>query len=304
MKFLFVNFFILIFLVTMISISIINSAKLTNDSSNKTKIIQCKICQFSFKFNFNYDKLLEDSNSINIIKKFFVNTIDNDELESFFKKDNIENLSKEVSMQFFFKGSENQFMGKNFLDYSDCKENKKERSFCDDLRLRLCDEILGNEKLCPNIGQYLVKSDKTSANEIQKLQDIVSTKLQKKSFLQSSIVTNTVPQNSNLNDILQNLQQLNFKQIHPNQRNNNKNQIKNYYNKKNELNNKNEGFPNNINFLQLTPNYINRNLSSKPKAHWRPPKPVLLQNFENSITDQLKDIGFLTTYLRHLIIVK
>ena len=88
MKFLFVNFFILIFLVTMISISIINSAKLTNDSSNKTKIIQCKICQFSFKFNFNYDKLLEDSNSINSIKKFFVKTIYNDELEYFFKKDN------------------------------------------------------------------------------------------------------------------------------------------------------------------------------------------------------------------------
>jgi len=57
----------------------------------------------------------------------------------------------------------------------------------------------------------------------------------------------------------------------------------------------NSELDNNMNFLQLTPDYINRNLNSNPKSHWQPPKPVLLQNFENSITSQLKDIAFLTT---------
>ena len=303
MKFLVVNFFLMIFFVELLDISMIQAAKITIDNTNKSKYIQCKVCQYSFNFNFNYDKLLEDTNTINSIKKFFVNTIDNDELESLFRKENIENISKEVSMQFFFKGSENQFIGQNLIDYSDCKENKKEKSFCDDLKLRLCDEILGSEKMCINIRPSISRIDNNVRNEIQKLQSSVTNGMRNKSFLQSNIITNSLPQNTNLNDILNNLKQLNFKQK-PNEEIaiNSNNLMKNFLNQNNKFSNRNkiktDEFPsNNINFLQLTPSYINRNLSSKPQAHWKPPKPVLLQSFESSITDQLKDIGFLTTYL-------
>ncbi len=302
MKFLVVNLFLLIFLFNILGLNIIHGLKIQNDIENIKKLINCKVCQFSFNFNFNYDKLLEDVTSINNMKKFFVNTIDNEELEALFKKENIENISKEVSMQYFFKGSENQFIGQKFIDYTDCKENKKEKSFCDQVKLKLCDDILGMDNFCPNIKQLLIKNNSNNnadVSEIQKLQTNQLFKQKNKSFLQSNMVTNTVPQNANLMDILSNLKQLNFKQISPNKPTAPSNSLINNFMKKNKFNpnfmKNNDLANNNINFLQLTPEYINRNLSSKPRTHWAPPKPVLLQNFQKSITDQLKDIGFLTT---------
>lgn len=53
--------------------------------------------------------------------------------------------------------------------------------------------------------------------------------------------------------------------------------------------------PNTLSFFQLTPDYISQNFDSAPKSHWKPPKPVLLQNFETSIGEQLKDISQLTS---------
>lgn len=299
MKFLVVNFFLLIILLNLLEYYSIQCANSPNNIENIKKLINCKVCQFSFNFNFNYDKLLEDIATINNMKKFFVNTIDNEELESLFKKENIENMSKEVSMQYFFKGSENQFIGQKFIDYTDCKENKKEKSFCDRVRLNLCDDILGYDSFCPNIKQYLIKSVNNVTPEIQKLQNNHLVRQKNKSFLQSNIVTNTVPQNTNLMDILSNLKKLNFKQIAQNKQRVPQNALINSFMKKNKLNanllKNDELSGNNINFLQFTPEYISRNLSSKPRSHWAPPKPVLLQNFQKSITDQLKDIGFLTT---------
>ena len=303
MKFSIEKSLLVVFFIILCTISIIKSENLPNNELTKNKFIQCKICQYSFKFNFNYDKLLEDSSSTSSIKRFFVNSIDNEELENIFKKDNIENLSKEVSMQFFFKGSENQFVGQNLIDYTDCKENKKEKSFCDDLKLKLCDEILGSEKICLNISNLLKQNNKNiKIDEIKKLQNsknLPSNSDQKnKSFLQSNILTNTLPQNTNLMDMLKNLKQLNFKQKSGEKQPHINNLSKSFLNKNSKNNQETREFAkSNMNFLQLTPEYINRNLNSKQKSHWKPPKPVLLKNFESSVTDQLKDIGFLTTYI-------
>lgn len=54
---------------------------------------------------------------------------------------------------------------------------------------------------------------------------------------------------------------------------------------------------NKMSLIQLTPEFIGDNFDSTPKVHWKPPKPVLLQNFENSIGSQLKEISQLTSYL-------
>jgi len=53
--------------------------------------------------------------------------------------------------------------------------------------------------------------------------------------------------------------------------------------------------PNNISFFQLTPEYISQNFDSTPKSHWQPPKPVLLQNFQTNIGDQLNEISLLSS---------
>jgi hypothetical protein len=52
---------------------------------------------------------------------------------------------------------------------------------------------------------------------------------------------------------------------------------------------------NKMSMLEISPQYVAENFDSAPKAHWKPPKPVLLQNFENNIGQQLKEISFLTT---------
>ena len=49
-------------------------------------------------------------------------------------------------------------------------------------------------------------------------------------------------------------------------------------------------------YLELTPDYIENNFNSNPKSHWQPPKPVLLENFENNIGSQLKEISQLARY--------
>ncbi len=36
-------------------------------------------------------------------------------------------------------------------------------------------------------------------------------------------------------------------------------------------------------------------MNLNPKKHWKPPSPVLLKNFDNSISGQLSDITRLTT---------
>jgi hypothetical protein len=55
-------------------------------------------------------------------------------------------------------------------------------------------------------------------------------------------------------------------------------------------------------YLELTPEYIQKNFNSNPKRHWEPPKPVLLENFQNNIGVQLKDISNLARLLLYLII--
>ena len=51
----------------------------------------------------------------------------------------------------------------------------------------------------------------------------------------------------------------------------------------------------NISLLEISPNYITANFDSTPKTTWKPPNPVILNNFENSIGNQLGDITKLTT---------
>lgn len=72
------------------------------------------------------------------------------------------------------------------------------------------------------------------------------------------------------------------------------NKINNFLKPENENETKN---PMNYSFMdlktQITPSYIQENFNSEPKSHWTPLKPVLLQNFERSIGDQLKDISSL-----------
>jgi len=103
------------------------------------KLVQCKICQKMFEFEFNYDKLLKNNRKVSDIKKYFNNIINKEKLEEIFKKENLEFLMKEVSMQYFFKGGDIQFNLKNV------KENKSSAA------LKICEEILSYENICTSL---------------------------------------------------------------------------------------------------------------------------------------------------------
>ena len=176
--------------------------------------IKCKICQEMFKYNFDFDKITQDTDIKNI-----------------FPKDKLETVAKEISMQYFFKGAESQFesMIPVDVDFSNCKfVNTDEK--CERLKKKLCENLLSFEK-----HQCEVKADYNFKKK---------------------------------NDIL-------FKDDF-------KNNDQNKFNK--------------MSLIQLTPEFIGDNFDSTPKVHWKPPKPVLLQNFENSIGTQLKEISQLTSY--------
>lgn len=82
----------------------------------------------------------------------------------------------------------------------------------------------------------------------------------------------------------------------------------NFKDKIKKINSKNSSFIENKNeisnienlressYLELTPEYIQNNFNSNPKSHWQAPKPVLLENFENNIGSQLKEISQLARY--------
>ena len=190
-------------------------------SQNEKIKLQCRICKEMFKYEFDYDKLIKNQNK--------------------FDSECLENLAKEISMQFFFKGGEIQFdsLIPSDIDFGKCKlDNSNDR--CINLKFKLCESILNFEKNeCSGItrktddSKNFIKIDNTSTN----------------------INSTTLRQNPpKLADDFSN-----------------------------------------ISLIQMTPEYVTQTFDSTPKSHWNPPKPVLLQNFENSMGDQLKDISFLTS---------
>jgi hypothetical protein len=94
--------------------------------SEKIKL-QCRICLEMFKHDFDYDKLMKSHNK--------------------FGGESVENLAKEISMQFFFKGGEVQFdsLISSDVDFNKCKVDDSDDR-CTKLKMKLCESILSFEK--------------------------------------------------------------------------------------------------------------------------------------------------------------
>jgi hypothetical protein len=199
-------------------------------------------------------------------------------------------------MQYFFKGAESQFDETISLQYNHCKQKKIGiDDKCDAMKLSLCENILSFEKrLCLDIKKHfsnflLNKRKDRGTEEVLKRKEItrkdayssngeVEENIKKFSNFRLKQKQNEITSLGNLNEINKKLQQ--FKQLNIEAPSKSNDMIKNF---------------SETSLLELNPEYIEKNFDSKPKSHWKPPKPVLLENFENSIGDQLKDISFLAT---------
>jgi hypothetical protein len=228
----------------------------SKDKLDMKKLVQCKLCQEMFEFEFNYEDILK-SKLIDIIKKTFETIEQNkDELKNYFSKDNMEFTAKEISMQYFFKGGESQIDELNSLKFKECKFKRIDE--CNEMKLGACEKILSfDEGMCINMKN---KIKNFILNSNSKRDDVI------KPLLPGKIDENII----------------NFKKLFFKQKENfigddkDPEVIKKF---------------GDISLIELTPEYIEKNFDSSPKSHWRPPKPVLLANFEGNIGNQLKDIS-------------
>jgi hypothetical protein len=107
------------------------------------------MCQEMFEYDFNYEKFLKDETKTNKIKSQFEDLLKNKlNLKKYFSKENLESVSKEISMEYFFKGEESQFSNQDNMDkYKSCKVLKSGIDInCDNLKYKLCENILSYEK--------------------------------------------------------------------------------------------------------------------------------------------------------------
>jgi hypothetical protein len=281
---------------------------------DKQKLIQCKLCEEMFDFNFNYEEILK-SKKIDSIRRAFgalQSSKDDFSISNYFSKDNMEFVTKEISMQYFFKGADSLIDEVDSLKFKECKNNKTSNTaICQKLKLGVCEKVLNYEDgVCVNLQNHL-KSIIAQMNNLRgrgkKDKEITSDTPEQlsNSIPEISIETlrnkklqelNRMNNISNLNKVqplhLKPIEEgiINFQKFHFKQRNGVKENTYTDLNDKDGDVIKQFG---DISLLQLSPEYIKQNFDSVPKSHWQPPKPVLLQNFERNIGDELKDISSL-----------
>ena len=125
-----------------------------------------------FQYEFNYEKLLKDDTKINFIKSFFAEISENDfNLRDYFSKDNLDFLSKEISMQYFFKGEDSLFASEEHMEkFKNCKNLKASEATengslnsnnnifnqCEIMKLKMCENILTFEAdVCVNFHKKI-----------------------------------------------------------------------------------------------------------------------------------------------------
>jgi len=172
MKCLFISYFLALLFIW--NINAVQKSKINSEirhSDEIKKLVDCKICQEMFEYEFNYEKLLKDDFKINFIKTFFSEIrVEDFNLNDYFSKDNLDFVSKEISMQYFFKGEDTQFSSEESLEkFKNCKNIKSGdgKIPCDILKLRLCENVLSVESdVCVNLNEKLLLFKNRKDNQI------------------------------------------------------------------------------------------------------------------------------------------
>lgn len=286
----------------------------SSSNLNDPNIFKCKICTEMVEIDFNYDSLMSNGDNLNKIKNYFTDSLGIDEtiVNEQLGKDNLEFMTKEISMQYFFKGSESSG-GSNIKE---CKAVKSDK--CDKLKSNLCEDVVGLNRGDCNLS--LIKRDNIKPKNNQMVN--------KKNSLTNDIIDNNNPidimaiiaknaKNSGSLDLNSMLES--GKNMMSNM--NSSNKLKRLKSKAainnppkfrqvnapltNDYNVSEDASQyNNMSLLDISSPQMNMaDLQDDPhedvkKTFWSPPKPVLLDNFQNNLGTQLKDISLLTTYGR------
>lgn len=213
MKMNFVVFVLFVLTLFYCVISNVSPKETTSSNQELSKDLQCRVCNEMFNYDFDFERFLHEKSLIEVICQ-----------NGKYDVPSIEIASKEISMQFFFKGGDSQY--ESYDNIVNCKKLKVKEEKCEKSKAKLCESILSlEENICHS----------SSGNQVYEF---------------------------------------------PKYKHESSSQDAEKFNK--------------MSLLELNPEYVVNNFDSIPKTHWKPPKPVLLQNFENNIGDQLKEISILT----------
>jgi hypothetical protein len=268
------------------------------------KTIQCLICEDMFQKGFNYEEFMKDASAIDKIKNRLSGNFDMNVLSTTLNKDNLEFVTKEISMQYFFKGAESQFDENTSKQIKLCNENNAQQQ-CEKVKLGLCENILSFESgLCTYINSSPIRpvndnkvvdspgiaNHTALPNNIQQMQDTFSQQSQGNNMhsFHSNKAANQF-MNSNMYTNAFNPAMLGAAGYPPYMMNNGMASMVNM-----------QALPltpDNISLLQVSQKYLENNnaIDDSKQKQWNAPKPVLLDNFQSNIGDQLKDISLLTT---------
>lgn len=303
--------------------------------SNDPNIFKCKLCTEMIDVDFNYDQLMNNEDKIRSIKNYLLNEIGVEEkkVSEQFSKDNLEFLTKEISMQYFFKGSESKTAG----DLKECIRVQTEQ--CKKIKIRLCEEILAIDNcdckpsfkpsisntfgILKNSKQNLIEGMLKNRKNVEKEQgsdqpsesnmDLISV-MNKNSNFQGGLNISNLNSNSARNKASNYIGE---KFLDLSKLENSTNMKQSLSKSINNLTKFSQINVNDIETLEDASKYNNMSLIDvdvpipapnigiphqvleplKPNF-WTPPKPVLLDNFQNNLGSQLKDISILTTYGR------
>lgn len=265
-----------------------------NIEDKKQKLIKCKVCQEMFEFNFNFDEFLKSNKILNYKQTFGLIEDDKYLLETYFSTDNMEFITKEISMQYFFKGTDSQF-DESSPKNKQCKTMKVgSEENCDKLKYEACEKVLSYDAgECVNFKKKFteifnfMKSKKTSDNNMNHNKNLRINNNNKASYLTNTPdnerQTQIKNQSSHITSPNLNFKQKNLKVDYGSLNSQSEtDNPSNLFGKTSliELNEDREAIPN----LNIISNI-------KPIRTWTPPKPILLDNFQGNIGDQLRDIS-------------
>lgn len=266
-------YFLLIFHLFLIT----HSLKLPQNLNNQSKsFIQCIICNNMFNYNFNFDEGTKDPNNFDTIKLFVKKFVKEPNIEELTSKNFIETNMKEIAMEYFFKGADNLFDAETNSKLINCKNrNSKD---CFDLKKPLCEKILSVK--C-EIPKYRQESLNVNNN--------------------NNVMTMPPVLNSNGNG------NITMGTKNDNQNNQKKQQFDGLLRFKEKMSSMTElssgsgfesssllGLASSATANSLMGSATTSNSSSVSSNKWSPPAPILLQNFDSSIGEQLKDISGLS----------
>jgi hypothetical protein len=279
-------------------------------SLNDPNIFKCKICTEMVDIDFNYDSLIGDEDKLNRIKNYFSQSLGIDEkvVNEQLGRDNLEFVTKEISMQYFFKGSESS----NNSNIKECKAVQTEK--CQKLKNNLCEDVLAIKTggCDPTINNR--DDNKIKTSDFMKKRNLISNSRFDNSMDKIAILSKNSKNSGGLD--LNSLMNDGKNIINTNYSNKlklSKPKAINNPPKFRQINSVREDFTlnedasqfNNISLIDVSPPQLRIADLIEHEAHddvkktfWSPPKPVLLDNFQNNLGTQLKDISLLTTYGR------